>query len=59
MNSQQLINFQDDGECETGTLANLAIQAARKSTPEEVRHQFRSYIRWNGTKYAWGWIFKA
>ena len=59
MNSQQLINFQEDGESDTATLANYAIQAARNSTPEAVRHQFRSFIRWNGTKYAWGWILKA
>lgn len=48
-------NYQTTGHGNS-TVANAAINKARKATPEELRSMFRSYIRWNGTDYDFGWI---
>jgi hypothetical protein len=41
----QLVNLQDDGFCNGLSDANKAIAKARNSTPENLRHLFRSVHR--------------
>jgi hypothetical protein len=62
MTQSQLVNLQADGFCnghKSLSDANKAIAAARNSTPENVRHLFRSVIKWaGGNSYTWHWILK-
>jgi len=34
------------------------IAAARRATPDNLRCQFRSYIRADKEGYLWGWVLK-
>jgi hypothetical protein len=55
----QLVNLQDDGFCNGLNDANKAIANARNSTPENMRHLFRSVIKWaGGNCYTWHWVLK-
>jgi hypothetical protein len=62
MTLTQLISHQDTGwianSRDAGTQANAAIAGARNATPAEVRDEYRSYIRWLGDGYEWGWVLK-
>jgi hypothetical protein len=55
----QLVNLQGDGFCNGLSDANKAIAKARNSTPENLRHLFRSVIKWaGGNCYTWHWVLK-
>jgi hypothetical protein len=57
-----LYNYQADGFSKNSKTAlndcNRSLNSAKVMTPEKYHHLFRSYIRWDGDGYIWGWVLK-
>lgn len=62
--TMQLMNLQNEGECLSLSDANKELNAARKATPTDCHHLFRSSIRYVPDNahglggrglYCWSW----